>query len=73
MDEESKKMELAAIRGHEEARERLLEIRSDYIVNRLEQICTEYEFATVVADDIKKHRKIKRLEQDVENGWYVNE
>lgn len=62
---ESERMELAAIRGHEEAKTRLLRIRSHNIVKKLEEECTELEFAKIVTDDIKKNRKLKRME--VEN------
>lgn len=50
-------MELAAIRGHNETRERLAEIRGWEWVAKLDSHCSPYRFAVVAADALKKHRR----------------
>mgnify|MGYP006287634231 CR=1 FL=1 len=50
--------ERIALQGHEEARQRLLDIgRSEPIVDQLEGATTFYEFAAATADAVKHHRR----------------
>ena len=50
IDWDAKRMELAAVRGHDETRQRLLDLgRSEHIVRSLELRHTPLEFARIVA------------------------
>lgn len=57
-DWESKRMELAAARGHDEARDRLLQLgRSEHVVRSLELMNSPLEFARLVVETERFERE----------------